>query len=101
MALKHPERCGFHSPREGSSALTHEVLHHGWVVMRGRRQAQQLLAAGHGGVVDGLHVDVVLLQQAVAQRGVQLGVAHLPQGRLRTPLGGHWKTFVVVFTGGR
>lgn len=80
----------FTSQGTGSSALTHKVLHHGWVVMRGRGQAQQLLAAGHGGVVDGLHVDVVFLQQAVAQRGVQLGVAHLPQGhgRLSTDIGG-------------
>lgn len=82
MALKHPERRGVHSP-EGKDppALTHKVLHHGGVVMRGRGQAQQLLAAGHGGVVDGLHVDVVFLQQAVAQRGVPLGVAHLPRGK--------------------
>lgn len=59
--------------------------------MRGRGQAQQLLAAGHGGVVDGLHVDVVFLQQAVAQRGVQLSVAHLPQGhgKLSSDIGGH------------
>lgn len=80
----------FTSHGKGSSALTHKVLHHGWVVMRGRGQAQQLLAAGHGGVVDGLHVDVVPLQQAVTQRGVQLGVAHLPQGhgKLSTAIGG-------------
>lgn len=46
--------------------------------MVGRRsQAQKLLPAGHRGVVDGLHVDVVPLQQGVAHLGVELGIAHL------------------------
>lgn len=63
------------------SSLTHEVFHHGRVVMRRRSQAQQLLAAGHGGVVDGLHIDVVFLQHAVTHLCVQLGVAHLRRDR--------------------
>lgn len=46
--------------------------------MGGRGQAEQLLAAGHRGVVDGLDVDVVPLQQSVTHLGVQLGIAHLP-----------------------
>lgn len=62
-----------------SAAPTHKVLHHGGLVMRRRSQAQQLLTAGHGRVVDGLHVDVVLLQQSVTHLCVQLGVAHLSQ----------------------
>lgn len=61
------------------ASLTHKVLHHGGVVMRGWSQAQQLLTTGHGGVVDGLHVDVVSLQQTVTHSCVQLGVAHLRQ----------------------
>lgn len=74
------------SPGEASvslslSSLTHEVFHHGGVVMRRGSQAQQLLAAGHGGVVDGLHVDVVFLQHAVTHLCVQLGVAHLRRDR--------------------
>lgn len=45
--------------------------------MRRRSQAQQLLATRYGGVVDGLDVDVVSLEQGVTHLGVQLSIAHL------------------------
>lgn len=61
------------------ATLTHKILHHSGIVMGGRSQAQQLLTAGHGGVVDGLHVDVVSLQQTVTHLCVQLSVAYLRQ----------------------
>lgn len=61
-------------------ALTHKVLHHGRVMMRRRSQTQQLLTARHRGVVDGLDVDVVSLQQSVTHLGVQLSIAHLQNG---------------------
>lgn len=81
------------------AALTHEVLHHGGVVMRRGSQAQQLLTAGHGGVVDGLHVDVVSLQQTVTHLCVQLGVAHLRQEKGECGRKECLAAFVVVFTG--
>lgn len=59
------------------TTLTHKVLHHGRVVVGRGSQAQELLTAGHRRVVDGLHVDVVPLQQDVAHLGVELSVAHL------------------------
>ena len=62
------------------SALTDKVLHHGGVVMRRRSQTQQLLTSRHSGVVDGLDVDVVSLQQNIAHLSVQLSVAHLQSG---------------------
>lgn len=58
-------------------ALTHKVLHHGRVMMRRRSQTQQLLTSRHCGVVDGLDVDVVSLQQSVTHLGVQLSITHL------------------------
>lgn len=57
--------------------LTHEVLHHGRIMMRRRSQAQQLLATRHCGVVDSLDVDVVSFQQGVTHLVVQLSIAHL------------------------
>ena len=62
---------------------TDKVLHHlGGVVRRGG-DAQQLIPLGHRGVVDGLDVDAVSLQQRVAHHGVELGVAHLWRRRGR------------------
>lgn len=59
--------------------LTCEELHHGRLVEGRGSQTQQLLPAGHGGVVDGLDVDVVTLQQDVTHLRVQLCVANLRQ----------------------
>lgn len=57
-------------------------------MVRRRSQAQQLLTPRHCGVVDGLDVDVVSLQQDVRHLGVQLSVAHLGNGS--------WKEIRVV-----
>ena len=43
----------------------------------GRGDPELLLAAGHGGVVDGLDVVAVLLEQDVGQGGAEDGVAHV------------------------
>lgn len=45
--------------------LTCEEVHHGRHVEGGWGQAQHLLPAGYGGIVDGLDVDVMALQQEV------------------------------------
>lgn len=81
--------------------LTHKVLHHSRVVMGGRSQAEQLLTAGHSGVVDGLHVDVVSLQQNVTHLCVQLGVAHLQQdhGKVSVDAKNVWQLFLLFFQG--
>lgn len=63
-------------------ALTHKVLHHGRVVVWGGGQAEELFPPWDGGVVDGLHVDVVSLQQRVAHPGVELRVPHLHVGAM-------------------
>lgn len=65
---------------EWTATLTHKVLHHGRVVVRRRSQPQQLLTARHCGEVDGLNIDVVLLQQGVAHLGVQLSISYLENG---------------------
>lgn len=40
-------------------ALTKEVVHHLWCVVRSGGNPQELLPPGHRGVVDGLDVDVM------------------------------------------
>ena len=72
-------------------ALTHKVLHHGGVVMGGGGQAEQLLSTGDRGVVDGLDVDAVSLQQGVTHHGVELGVAHLWWHREQHTVAFNWR----------
>lgn len=74
--------------------LTNKVLHHGRIVMRRRSQAQQLLTSRHCGVVDGLDVDVVPVQQGVAHLGVQLSITHLENGPVKCDI----HCFVNTFT---
>lgn len=55
----------------------HEVPLHLLVVVRGGRDPQSLLASLHGGVVDVLDVDAVLLHEQVRGCRASLRVAHL------------------------
>ena len=57
----------------------HQPVHHGDVVVRRRRDAQQLLAARHCRVVDRLQVDAVRRHQLVGQLHHQLRVPDLRQ----------------------
>lgn len=52
-----------------------QVAHHLLAVSGGRGNAQTLLAAGHGGVVDRLDVDAVRAQELVRGRLADLGIA--------------------------
>lgn len=64
--------------RKIAGALTDKVAHHlGCVVGRGG-DTQQLLSPGHGGVVDGLHIDVVTGHHDVTHLCVLLCICHLP-----------------------
>ena len=60
-----------------------EADHHGLGVVRGGRDAQQLLPARHRRVVDRLHVDAVLLHQVVRQLRARLGVPDLRRNAAR------------------
>lgn len=48
--------------------------------------AEQLLSSRHGGVVDGLNVDVITRQHDVTDRSVFLGVGHLQKNGLDVTL---------------
>ena len=61
-----------------------EVVHHVAGVVRRGRDAKQLLTARHRRVVDGLHVDAVLLKQILRQRLHQRRVANLHSEYTRT-----------------
>ena len=61
----------------GALQVLHEAVHHGLGVMRGRCYPQLLLAPWHGGVVDGLHVVAVLLQEELGEVGAEDGVANM------------------------
>ena len=70
----------------GALEVLHEAVHHGLGVVRGRSYPQLLLAAGHSGVVDGLDVVAVLLQEDLGQVGAEDGVAHVDWDDVRRSL---------------
>ena len=70
----------------GALQVLHEAVHHGLGVMRGRCYPQLLLAPGHGGVVDGLDVVAVLLQEELGEVGAEDGVAHVDWDDVRRSL---------------
>src|SRR5690606_15940951 len=53
----------------------HQLPQHGQRVSRGGRHAESFLADGHGGIVDGLDVNVVLLEKLVGRLLGELRVA--------------------------
>ena len=61
----------------GALQVLHEAVHHCLGVMRGGSYPQLLLTPGDGGVVDGLDVVAVLLQEDLGQVGAEDGVAHV------------------------
>ena len=61
----------------GALQVLHEAVHHGLGVVRGRCYPQLLLAPWHGGVVDGLDVVAVLLEEQLGEVGAEDGVAHV------------------------
>ena len=70
----------------GTLQVLHEAVHHGLGVVRGRSYPQLLLAPRHGGVVDGLDVVAVLLQEDLGQVGAEDGVAHVDWDDVRGSL---------------
>lgn len=59
--------------------LTNKVLHHLWCVVRSWSNAQQLIPPSNGGVIDGLHVDIMATHHDVTHLCVLLRVGHLQQ----------------------
>ena len=70
----------------GALQVLHEAVHHGLGVMRGRGYPQLLLAPRHGGVVDGLDVVAVLLEEQLGEVGAEDGVAHVDRDDVRRSL---------------
>jgi len=54
-----------------------KVVHHGGRVVRGRGDTQAFLTEGHGRVIDGLDVDVVVAHEVVTQFGGQCCITNL------------------------
>src|SRR5690606_32429753 len=64
------------APRPDLVERPYKIAHHLIRMHRTRREAQPLRAARHGRIVDGLHIETVILQQLIADLLADHRIAH-------------------------